>query len=102
MWDVCSRRVSCLEQVRYYSISSSPKAYASSVHITAVLVRNDELPAGRVFVGVATGICFEISISSARFTPMSSAFVQVVAKGCLQRPKSLRRYVWRAKASFGQ
>ena len=63
-----------LVQVRYYSISSSPKAYASSVHITAVLVRNDELPAGRVFVGVATGVLSHLHLLYiARCTPTSCA-----------------------------
>lgn len=40
-------------QCRYYSISSSPKMYPTSIHITAVLVRWDT-STGRVQKGVAT------------------------------------------------
>jgi len=41
-------------QARYYSISSSPKIYSTSVHITAVLVEY-ETPTKRTNKGVATG-----------------------------------------------
>ena len=41
-------------QARYYSISSSPKQYPHSVHITAVLV-DYETRVGRHMLGVATG-----------------------------------------------
>ncbi|XP_064461288.1 NADPH--cytochrome P450 reductase-like [Ornithodoros turicata] len=41
-------------QARYYSISSSPKVYPESIHITAVKVEY-ETPTGRVNHGVATG-----------------------------------------------
>ncbi|XP_055327531.1 NADPH--cytochrome P450 reductase-like [Paramacrobiotus metropolitanus] len=40
-------------QARYYSISSSPKLYATTIHITAVLV-DYETPTGRTNHGVAT------------------------------------------------
>uniref|UniRef100_A0A6U2DI80 NADPH--hemoprotein reductase n=1 Tax=Hemiselmis andersenii TaxID=464988 RepID=A0A6U2DI80_HEMAN len=40
-------------QPRYYSISSSNLTHPSSVHVTAVVVR-DEMPDGRVFGGVCT------------------------------------------------
>ncbi|KAF5832213.1 hypothetical protein DUNSADRAFT_11970 [Dunaliella salina] len=40
-------------QPRYYSISSSPKAHPSAVHITASVVR-DVMPTGRVHEGIAT------------------------------------------------
>ncbi|XP_050429828.1 NADPH--cytochrome P450 reductase [Adelges cooleyi] len=40
-------------QCRYYSISSSPKVYPKSIHITAVKVEYDT-PTGRVNQGVAT------------------------------------------------
>ena len=42
---------------RYYSISSSPKVYPTSVHITAVVVRY-ETPTKRIVKGVATN-CFK-------------------------------------------
>lgn len=40
-------------QARYYSISSSPKLYANSIHITAVIVQYTT-PTGRVNNGVTT------------------------------------------------
>lgn len=46
-------------QCRYYSISSSPKVYPKSIHITAVLV-NYETPTGRVNKGVATSLLAQL------------------------------------------
>ncbi|GFU19605.1 NADPH--cytochrome P450 reductase, partial [Nephila pilipes] len=46
-------------QARYYSISSSPKVYPQSIHITAVLV-DYETPTKRINKGVATGFLKQI------------------------------------------
>ncbi|GAB6019463.1 hypothetical protein CHUAL_001042 [Chamberlinius hualienensis] len=41
-------------QARYYSISSSPKVYPNTIHVTAVLIKY-ETPTKRTRLGVATG-----------------------------------------------
>lgn len=46
-------------QCRYYSISSSPKVYPNSIHITAALVKYTT-PTGRENKGVATNYLSEI------------------------------------------
>lgn len=46
-------------QCRYYSISSSPKVYPKSIHITAVLV-NYSTPTNRVIKGVATNLLAQL------------------------------------------
>nr|ANE10102.1 NADPH-cytochrome P450 reductase [Rhopalosiphum padi] len=46
-------------QCRYYSISSSPKVYPKSIHITAVLV-NYTTPTNRVNKGVATNLLAQL------------------------------------------
>jgi len=46
-------------QCRYYSISSSPKVYPKSIHITAVLVEYTT-PTNRVNRGVATNLLSQL------------------------------------------
>lgn len=46
-------------QCRYYSISSSPKVYPKSIHITAVLVEYTT-PTNRVNKGVATSLLAQL------------------------------------------
>lgn len=50
-------------QCRYYSISSSPKVYPKSVHITAVLV-DYTTPTGRNNQGVATSLLAQLKPTS--------------------------------------
>ncbi|XP_035219384.1 LOW QUALITY PROTEIN: NADPH--cytochrome P450 reductase-like [Stegodyphus dumicola] len=49
-------------QARYYSISSSPKLYPTSIHITAVLV-DYETPTKRINKGVTTGWLKTLQVS---------------------------------------
>ena len=63
-------------QARYYSISSSPKLYPTSIHITAVIVEY-ETPTGRVNKGVATSWLKNKDLSvDAAFPPTVPIFVR--------------------------
>lgn len=46
-------------QPRYYSISSSPKAYQNSIHVTAAIV-HEPVKSGRTFDGVCTSYLHEL------------------------------------------
>mmetsp|Transcript_30035 Transcript_30035/g.75608 ORF Transcript_30035/g.75608 Transcript_30035/m.75608 type:complete len:647 (+) Transcript_30035:75-2015(+) len=50
-------------QPRYYSISSSSLTHPESVHVTAVVVR-DEMADGRVFNGVCTGYLYDVPVGA--------------------------------------